>query len=197
MIVRQQDIQRRGGVCVRYPVSCLVRTMVQDVFGEYDFLRILDLTFGEGRFWRAFDRSRIYLVGFDIRKLNWHVRPDEFYLQPSWRWSLFLKKYSFDLVVVDPPWAEWHRGWDRRGHYLACNALGWWRQIVFDAAAAAEYFDAYLLIHWKKRYIPRGFQVLNELYFKGRSRLANMDRGKYSQYSSWFAILKGGGFYGV
>lgn len=206
-VVSQQDIQRWSGDCVRYPVSCLLLKMLfvdgglpdalvkRAVLKYSDFhepLRILDLTFGEGRFYKAFDRSWLYIVGFDIRKLKWHVEPDEFYMLPSWRWSLYLKKpkYQFDLVVADPPWAEWRRGWDRRSHCLKSKMLGSDMQIIKDAVNAAEYFNSYVLIHWKKPYIPKNWSIVKGVYFKGRSRLANLDRGKYREYSSWFGLLK-------
>ena len=177
-MIYQHDVQRAGGLCSRYPVSCLVYRLVEDVVGLP--LRILDLCYGEGRFWRVFPRRRIYLVGFDIKRLPWHVEPDEFYEYPSWRWSEWVDGKSFDLVVADPPWTKYRV---RRMLYIS-PIEGIDRQVLSDAVKAATHYDAYLLIHWKRRYVPQGFEVASEFWFQGRTHYANLSR------PSWFGILK-------
>ena len=183
-LISQLDIQRLGGICAKYPVSCLIYKMLTSVMEINSGTMVLDLTYGEGRFWKAFGLLKPYIIAIDIHRLKWHVIPDEFYQTAAWRWRHVVKHQHIDLVVVDPPWAEWRRGWDRRGHYLLNKCLGSPKAIIDAAVDASRHYNAYLLIHYRERVVPNNMLPIIEKWFRGRSRLANLSK------QSWFGILK-------
>ena len=184
-VIEQIEVQRRGGICVKYPVSCLIFDLISNVLDVFHRrIVILDLTYGEGRFYKAFGVFKPYIIAIDIRKLNWHVVPDEFYLTAAWRWKHVVNHKKVDLVVVDPPWMEWRRGSEGRYHYSVYNIVGSPLSILNAGFEAAIHYNAYILIHYKERVTHEKFDLLNEIWFRGRSRLANLSR------PSWFGILK-------
>ena len=151
-------------------------------------VNILDLTYGEGRFYIMLPREKLYLVGLDIRKLEWIVEPDIFIQKPSWRWREAPEK-QYHLIVADPPWMKWRRGGENRGFYSIYNMLGDSIQIIRDAFDAAKKYRSMILIHYKKP-IKRlvntdGFKLIKEIYFMGRWRKT---RVKNHPYTSWYGL---------
>lgn len=71
--------------------------------------RLLDLTYGLGRFYR---RARLYgvcVTGVDIQRLDWEVPPCEFIQMDAREYAEGVIRGELDpgrvdLVVVDPPW---------------------------------------------------------------------------------------------
>ena len=180
-VVHQKDVQARGGVCSRYPVSCLIKDLLCGAGvacgPDYRGLKVLDLTFGEGRFWKAFDGLfRPYIVGIDIRKLKWHVRPDMFYRDEAWDWRVHVYRpiWRADLVVADPPWSPYRRGNDRRKHYDMHSMVGTPLGILRAGLAAAKHFRCPLLVHYKERWVPDGTRVLTETWFQGGAAIVAM-----------------------
>ena len=135
-------------------------------------------------------RERVYLVGIDIRKLDWHVKPDRFYQTAAWRWRHVVEPdEKFNLIVVDPPFSPWRRGQEKRTHYHIHNMLGDPYTIIKYGVEAARHYQAYLLIHLHKKYIPKGFKVLHEIYFQGLWRKHN-NQAQIKPYQTYFTILK-------
>lgn len=187
MIVEQREVQREGGVCAKYPSSCLVRRLLNAVgllqWGS--MLRVLDLSYGEGRFWAAL-RSKVVVVGFDIAQLRWVVPPRYFVNDSALNWRRYEAMIERvlggqpDLVVADPPFSPYDRGWERRRHYRERCSIS---EILTGAEKAAQYYNAPLLIHFSGRYIPYGFQVIVELWWKPWSSLSRIPR------PTWWGIL--------
>ncbi len=66
--------------------------------------RVLDLTYGTGRFYKRLKgRYPIYIIGIDIEKHEWEVKPDEFYLMD---FRQFDKPVDVGIIVFDPPWSH-------------------------------------------------------------------------------------------
>ena len=76
MVIEQREIQKKGGLCARYPVSCVVRDLIgaTNLFKPLIPINILDLTYGEGRFYASF-RNKVKVYGFDILRLDHVVKP--------------------------------------------------------------------------------------------------------------------------
>jgi len=78
-------------------------------------IRILDLTYGTGRFYKSLDRSILTITAVDVEKHKWEVEPNVFY---QMRAQEFVNKVigksielgEIDVVVVDPPWDALKRG---------------------------------------------------------------------------------------
>ena len=175
--VEQLELQRLGGVCARAPVSCLIRQLLNEagILQPLRIVRVLGLTYGEGRFWLALPQA--FVVGFDIRRVEWVRKPQKFFKKPCWAWRNYVNGFSPDVVVIDPPWAEWRRGWDRRGHYIKYNAVGTPEYILKCGIDAAKALRKPLLYHWKAPLIAD--HIVGPIEFWGRSRLANMRRPSY------------------
>lgn len=175
MIVHQIDVQRKGGLCSRYPVSCIIRMLLREagLLEPFKTITVLDLTYGEGRFWVTLPQA--YIIAFDIRRLKWHRKPQVFYNKPCWKFGDYVTKV--DIIVIDPPWGEWRRGWDRRGHYIKFNALGSPQQILQCGLDAMQKLGKPLLYHYKQ---PLDYQHLaGPIEFYGRSRLAVIKKPSY------------------
>ena len=187
MIIEQVEVQKKGGPCARYPVSCIVRDLIgaANLFKPLTPINILDLTYGQGVFYYAI-RSRVRVAGVDPRRLEWVVRPTCFIKSYAQKWKEWLDRVleclgDIDLVVVDPPWAQWkHKGSRKaRQYYIAPVSLA--IDIIEKALEVKEYLGVPVLIHYKER-IDRG-DIVVEVYFRGRSRYIREPR------TSWFGIL--------
>ncbi len=182
MLVDQREIQARGGKCARYPVSCLIGELLAraGVIKPLRRFKVLDLTFGEGRFWAALPNAEVW--GFDIRRLRWVVKPSRFYNESceGWRKHEEILSQSFDVVVADPPFSPYQRGWEKRGHYRDNGSIP---IILYEARKAAIHFRAPLLIHFVGKLVFYGFRVMAEAWFLGISHLTQMS------FPTWFGVL--------
>ncbi|MEB2836680.1 MAG: hypothetical protein GSR80_000627 [Desulfurococcales archaeon] len=182
----------------RYPSAKLVAWLLSEAgllrFGEP--LRVLDVTYGQGVFWDAL-KGRVLVAGFDIKRLGWVVRPRCFFEAPAWAWRYRVDEVEAclgggpGLIAVDPPWEECAKGNGCRGrepgaryHYRVSRAVGRPQLILEAAASAALHWSARLLVHYKERWVPEGFAVVVEAYWK--PFLPNVD--KYG-YRNWWGVL--------
>ena len=181
MLVHQVELQRKGGVCAAYPSSCLVRRLLGEagLFKPFHHLRVLDLTFGQGIFYYSF-RNSVQVYGFDIRRLEWVVKPYRFYNASCDKWRKQLPDTGFDLVVVDPPFSPYKRGQEKRTHYRDNGSIS---LCLVEALKAAEHYHTPLLVHFMWRTQPYGFRVLSEAWYQGWSRLSRIPR------PTWFGVL--------
>jgi predicted RNA methylase len=123
-------------------------------------LVVVDLTFGTGRFYRIARKRIANLIGVDIEKHEWEIKPDVFYQMPC---QLFVHKVlkglielpqHIDLVVVDPPWSQEKRGvfpvshMPRAALYHIKNINT--KAIIMVAEKLAAYLDAKLLYRYKE-----------------------------------------------
>ncbi|MCE4601251.1 MAG: hypothetical protein F7C38_06790 [Desulfurococcales archaeon] len=184
-VIHQVEVQRKGGPCAAYPSSCIVRDLLNEagLLKPFEPLKVLDLTYGQGIFYYSI-RSRVRVYAFDIRLLNWIVKPYMFYEKSCEHWKrVGLESEAFDLVVVDPPFSPYNRGWEKRGHYRDNGSIA---LCMYEALKASEHFNVPLLVHFFWKTIPYGYRVIAETWFQGWSRLSKMPR------PTWFGILERG-----
>jgi hypothetical protein len=143
--VDQREIQRMGGRRAKYPTAAVVDMLLRPLKPYC----VLETTYGEGRFYAVFRPP--YLIGADVERLEWVVRPDEFHQMPVWALYHRLRSGSLglgrrpDAVVCDPPWGYWQR----RLHYWRRGAWGSPRLILEYSLKVAELVGARLfLLHW-------------------------------------------------
>lgn len=184
LIVDQRDVQRKGGVCAKSPISCLIKDMLENIGLEPRNLVVFDVTYGEGRFYLAW-RPRI-LIGADPYIHDWKVEPDIFIKKPVWSsWKTLVNlglESRINLVVVDPPWTRY-----RHRHRQPFNhILGTPETIIMEAVKASEQIGAeHLLIHYKEP-VNLEAQPILEIRYKYLSRYLKNNGDK----TTWFAIYK-------
>lgn len=180
MIIEQKDIQKKGGKCARYPTSCIVRDLIAAarLFKPFKPLVILDLTYGEGRFYVSF-KNKVKLYGFDILRLEHVVKPYRFYNKSCEKWKRYRDEINnVDLVVVDPPFMPYRRGNEKRKHYAANGAA---ITCTNEALKAAEYYNAPVLIHYPFKITPYQWKILEEVWFMGYAAV--------KLKPTWFGII--------
>ena len=189
-VIDQRDIQRRGGLCAHFPVSCLIRDMIGEAGIKPEV--VFDTTYGEGRFYGAW-RPEV-LIGADIRILNWVVTPDFFIKLPVWVSWRSLKKLDIvpDLVVVDPPWGQVTGSrHGTRPHYY--SALGSPDLILSEGIKAAERLGCrYVLVHYYKVAERENWRLLLAKRFVYFTKFLKQET-KYNPNTSYFYILEKGG----
>ena len=186
-LVSQIEVQRRGGRCSRYPVSCLLLDMIVEAGLEPGRLTVFDATYGRGIFYAAWPRPQL-LIGADIRVLPWVVDPDTFIPRPAWSsWRVLARMgVKPDIITVDPPWVE--RGSSKRRYYGLDLALGNPRVILNEAVRGARELGAdYIIIHYKDRVEPEGYEIIEEALFEPVTRY--MKRSRRGPYT-WFGLLE-------
>lgn len=184
MIVDQREIQRRGGVCAKAPVSCLIKDMLENIGLEPGDLVVFDTTYGEGRFYLAW-RPRL-LIGADPFIHDWRVEPDIFIKKPVWSsWRVLVSlglESRINLVVVDPPWTQY-----RHRHRQPYNhILGTPETIIRETLKATRKLRAeYLLVHYKEP-VKLEAQLITGIRYKYLSRYLKNNGDK----TTWFAIYR-------
>jgi len=126
---------------------------------RYDLV-IIDLTYGLGRFYRIARKRIANLIGVDIEKHEWEIKPDIFYQMPC---QLFVHKVlkgeidlpqHVDLVVVDPPWSQ-----EKHGHFpkrIGISHMPYHiknvntKTIIMSAEKLAAHLDVKLLYRYKE-----------------------------------------------
>ena len=161
-VLDQREIQRKGGLASRYPTAYIIAQFLK----RYNFGRVLDVTFGVGRFYKI-QRPKL-LVGADIKKREWIVVPDIFIQKPVWglRYEKQLEQLQFDLLVVDPPWGQAQR----RTEYSEVVGTP---EIIIEYAMklAKELSIRYVLVHYNK--LLKNLDVVENVAFKPWTRYLN------------------------
>lgn len=126
---------------------------------RYDLV-VVDLTYGLGRFYRIARKRIVNLIGVDIEKHEWEIKPDVFYQMPCQLFvhNVLKRKIELpqhvDLVVVDPPWSQEKQGVFPREigishmpyHIKNVNT----KTIIMVAEKLAAHLDAKLLYRYKE-----------------------------------------------
>ena len=190
-VVDQREIQKRGGKCTYAPSSCVILDMLREAWIEPSSLSIFDATYGEGRFYHAWTRRPKLLVGADIRVLDWVVEPDIFIKKPVWSsWRVLAElNVKPDIYVLDPPFTGWERGHRLRPreHYLPRYALGTPEMILrYGLEAASRLGARYLLVKFKDKLQPEGWELASERYFRMIAAPAVVKR----PYTSWLGLFR-------
>ncbi|MEM0061148.1 MAG: hypothetical protein QXW80_02785 [Candidatus Micrarchaeia archaeon] len=179
--VDQRDVQKKGGLYAKFPSSFIVCNLLNCAN------KILDVTFGEGRFYKLCRDTLDVLAASDVKKWNWIVKPDLFFQFNVFHlYSLLVKeKIKFplrkvDVVVVDPP--RWKRSnYNRRKMY---NFLvGTPQSIIQFAGKIAKLLSSpYLLVHYDKVLDVENYRPIRIIEFEWYARYLNIENNNKSLY---------------
>jgi hypothetical protein len=173
--VDQRRIQRRGGDFAKFPQSYAVSRLLRLAGAE----RVLDVTYGQGRFYRLHRPRR--LVGADPVRWEWVVEPDEFHQTTAWGLYGMLRRGEVraeaDVVVVDPPrWSGYK--YNKRDAY---NFIVGTPALIIDyAVKAARLLGARLLLHYGE--VPRLGRPLKVIAFRWFARYLYSEGRNLSYY---------------
>lgn len=181
-VLSQLDVQRRGGACAKAPSSCVVRDLLREagLLRPLQPIRVLDMTYGQGVFYVAFNAR---VAGFDVKRLEWRVKPALFYQEPCWAWRRRLDEIlrvlgGVDVVAVDPPWANWYGTRSRKARMHYSQAVGTPMDIIERCgAAAARLLGVPMLYHYAEPLRYR--HVAGPVEFHGRSRYIREPRPSF------------------
>ena len=185
--IDQREIQKRGGKCSKYPVSCLIYNMLSSVGLIPESLVVLDVTYGVGNFYRAWHPK--VLIGSDVKIWRWEIAPDVFILQPSWNvwWTLLKLNIKPDIIVIDPPWSSN----SHRGRTWYNYSFGTPEQILRGGLeSAAKLGIRYALIHYNKVVVPKGWKLVKAVKFIYVSRYLKNNDIENNPNHTYFYILK-------
>jgi len=181
VVIDQRDIQRKGGLCAKYPSSYVVCELLK----RFGIKRVLDVTFGRGRFYKLCRRDVELLVASDPAKWPWLTVPDAFYQATVWQLYNAIKAGSLsidsiDCVVVDPP--RWSGAeYKRRGEYNFL--IGSPRLIIEYATKVARIVGStYMLLHFNKVVSVDGWVPAYIVEFKWFARYLNSENKNISYY---------------
>ena len=180
-ILDQRDIQKKGGLASRYPTSYII----SQILNKYLFQNVLDVTYGVGRFYKISRPS--FLVGADIKKREWEIKPDLFFQKAVWslRYCNDLKRFHFDLIVVDPPWGKNHI---RRPEYS--DLFGTPELIIqYAIKLAIDLNIQYALVHYDKLIKNKDLEIIENIAFKPLTRYLNI-RDYHITYFTLYRIKR-------
>jgi len=172
----------------KYPYGMMIRLLLETI--RLKPKKVVDLTFGEGKFWSCYKPE--YLIGYDIRKLKWIIKPDKFIKAPAWAALYHIidnKIPKPELIAVDPPWQQKTRG---KGKKIRYGGKWWYStskmvgtpKIVLEAATKLSgKLKIPLIIHYKNRWVPNNFKVLIEVFWNPNLPNTRQD------YKTWWGII--------
>jgi hypothetical protein len=179
--VDQRAVQERGGDFARYPSSYVVCSLLR----RYGLRRVLDVTYGEGRFYRLCF-PELEIIGADPMKWSWVVKPKQFYQMNVFQLYLMLRDGKIqlepiDVVVVDPPKWNINVSYNRRDMYN--YIIGTPKLIIEYAAKVAQLLKTrHLLVHYRELLKLEGFEPVHVVEFTWFARYLNTENKNKSLY---------------
>lgn len=152
-VVDQNDYIRHG--CSRYPYSCFFC----DVLRLLDAKKVLDLTYGEGRFYQAC-KSEVHVTGIDIVKHEWAVEPDIFIQDDAFLAVKKLKR-EYDVAVIDPPFDTEPNNHNPRKDVYYASSNSWNIHKLVQLIKLAKAYVAPTVI---VKYLPKEWDELTHLF---------------------------------
>jgi hypothetical protein len=175
--VNQIDIQKLGGIYSKYPVSKIVADIIYNLGSV-----VVDTTYGRGRFYAIYRPLR--LIGIDVKKWDWIVKPDVFYNCAVWDFYNMLKRKSIDIshtdiVVVDPP--KWHNKKYKRDEYN--YIVGTPKLIIYFAYNIARELNArFLLLHYNEILKDIKGEIVKVIKFRFSSRYSHVGHRSFGYF---------------
>jgi hypothetical protein len=162
---------------------------VCNILRKYGLNKVLDVTYGEGRFYYLC-KSELEIVGADPMKWGWVVKPKQFYQMNVFQLYLMLRDGKIqlppvDVVVVDPP--RWNMEVSYRRRDMYNFIIGTPRLIIEHAAKVAHLLRAkHLLVHYRELLNIENFNPVHIVEFTWVARYKfteNKNRSLYILYS--------------
>jgi hypothetical protein len=179
--VDQRQVQRYGGSFTKYPSSYIVCRLLR----SYGLKRVLDVTYGEGRFYRLCF-PELVVIGADPVKWSWVVKPKQFHQLNVFQLYLMLRdgKLSIDpvdVVVVDPP--RWNTDVVYRKRDMFNFIIGTPKLIIEYATKVAQLLKTrHILVHYRELMKLEGFEPVHVVEFTWVARYAYTDNKNKSLY---------------
>lgn len=126
----QRDWQRKPG-CFKNSFSCffchLLNVLADGHVNDYE---IIDVTYGLGSFYEKCPNLNV--IGVDIAKWNWVVKPREFIQVDALQYLIQLQQDGKErrIVVIDPPYPTHPSSRSRNHEILYFNAKQWTREYL-------------------------------------------------------------------
>ncbi len=177
-VVDQRDVQRMGGLRARYPSSHIVCGLL----GMAGARRVLDVTYGAGRFYRLCRGDIGLLVASDPVKWRWVVAPDAFYQATVWQLYNMVKGGDVkipgvDVVVCDPP--RFSKGGNRRDEYN--YIIGTHNLIIEYSVKLARLLGArHFMLHFNK-IVDLG-EIVKAVEFRWMARYLHVNGANNKSY---------------
>ena len=186
--VDQREIQKRGGLYAKFPSSHAICSMLERY--NCDSV-VLDVTFGEGRFYKTCRDNIFFLIGSDPKRWDWVVKPDLFYpfnvfylymLLSKKKFNLPLRKLDvIDVIVVDPPRWSTYAIYNRRKMYN--NLVGTPESIIETGGKIAKLLNTrYVLVHYRTMVQIEGYTPIHVVKFKWFARYLYTENKNTSLY---------------
>jgi hypothetical protein len=185
--VDQRDVQKMGGDFAKYPSSYIVCNLLR----RYGLRRVLDVTYGEGRFYKLC-RYGLEIIGADPVKRRWVANPNQFYQLNVFQLYLMARdgKLSIepvDVVVVDPP--KWNTAVSYKRRDMYNFIIGTPKLIIEHAARVAQLLKTrHLLVHYRELLKLEGFEPVHVVEFTWIARYLNTKYKNKSLYIIYRSI---------
>ena len=179
--VDQREIQKRGGCYATYPSSYIVCSLLR----KYNIARVLDVTFGEGRFYKLCYYG-LRIIGVDPVKRDWKVYPSSFIQMNVFQLynAVSTKKLvlgDLDAVVVDPP--KWTRGVKYKKRDMFNYIIGTPELIIEYASKTAGLLAVpYILVHYKRTINLQGYKPIHIVEYRWIHRYLRADDKNHSLF---------------
>jgi hypothetical protein len=180
-VIDQRRVQKRGGDFARYPSSYVVCSLLR----RYGLRRVLDVTYGEGRFYYLC-KSDVEVVAADPVKWQWVVKPKQFLQLNVFQLYMMLRDgklqmCNVDAVVVDPP--KWNTEVSYRRRDMYNYIVGTPRIIIEYATRVAELLKAaHLLVHYRSALDIDAYRPIHIVEFTWVARYQNTKNKNKSLY---------------
>jgi len=143
-----------------YNIMYMLLYRVYRDLGINGMMRLVDLTYGRGRFYRRFPRGKLYIVAVDPYRHEWEVEPDEYHQVTAAEYvdSIIHGGGStapdVNVIVVDPPWSHEKRGVFPR--YTGISSMPYHQRgvnsidIIRSALRLREHYGVPLIYRYKE-----------------------------------------------
>jgi hypothetical protein len=184
--VDQRDVQRMGGLHARFPSSYVVCKLLKLINAK----RIMDVTYGMGRFYMLCRREIELLIASDPVKWRWVVAPDAFYQLTVWQLYDRVRRGDIvvpgvDVVVCDPPRWNMSVSYNRRDMYN--YVVGTPSLIINYSMKLAKMLNVkHLLLHYNRVLnIGKPVHVIEFHWFARYLNTEGKNKSYYILYGAW------------
>jgi len=141
-----------------YDIMYMLLYRVYRELGINGIMRLVDLTYGRGRFYRRFPRGKLYIIAIDPYRHEWEVEPDEYHQVTAAEYVDSIvnggRGITLDVIVVDPPWSHEKRG--RSPRYTGISSMPYHQRgvrsydIISSALDLRKHYGVPLIYRYKE-----------------------------------------------